>query len=648
MSKKTTTIQTGHDYGRAMLDNSTFDKEARTIEVVFATETPVKRYSWSIDGVFNEILDISKAAMNSERLDTGGAPVLNSHSRWDLSSQIGVIERAWIDDGKKEARALLRLSGREDIQGIIKDIEDGIIRNISVGYSVQEYRVDKDKTPHEYRATKWTPSEISFVPVPADHNSGTRSKENSNITTTIISNSNNNMDEQNQEQERAPETKPAAQNPAPATTAVVDEAAIRKQAVDAERKRVADINALCDNIKLPNDAEFRSQLITDGISIDTARERAIDEVAKNANKPPVTVSVGEEKQSQRKAIELGLAYRANPDNVDIKGNEAAQKYANMRLLDVAKDQLAQNNERFDLLSEMDIVKRAIATTDYPNILTNTFRYNFLGFYNGVVQEWKKFASRKTATDFRRKDNLALDGNIAFEEIPEGGEVKEGVFLYEENHSIQLKSFGKSYSITRQAIINDEIGLFESFPRLLALGSQQFQSKKIWDLIVNNAKTSDGKALFHADHKNLITPGTALSIESLGIARAKMARQRTPASDLDLQLVPGVLVVPPELQTKAEQITSSIMATENGNVNPFAGKIQVVTSTALTSPTEWYLFADTSFAALDGIVYAYLNGNEGVSIESMVDFNTGNMKVKGLLDFDARVWNYQTMLKNAGA
>lgn len=622
MSKEAkNTIQTGHDYGRALLDNSTFNKEARTIEVVFATETPVKRYSWEV-GQYVEILEISSAAINMERLDTGGAPVLNSHSRWDLGSVIGVIEKAWIDESKKEARALLRLSGREDIQGIIGDIETGIIKNISVGYSIQEYRVDETKTLHEYRATKWTPSEVSFVPIPADHNSGARSKEEATITTTIIKKSNSKMDEQNPTQERGAETPNPAPVAAPATPvqAPVNETEVKRAAVEAERQRVKDIEALCATVDLP--AEFRSSLIEEGVSIETARERAINEIAKKQPKAP-TVTGGIDEQSQvQRSIELGIAYRSNPGGVDLKGNEKARRYANMRLLDIAKDLLRAKGENYDMLSESEVVKRAYSTTDLPNVLSNSFKYNFLGYYNALPQEWKFLGSRKSATDFRRKDNLALDGSVTFEEVSEGGEYKSSNFLYEENHSIQLKTYGRMFSITRQAIINDEIGIFNDLPKLFAIGSEAFQAKKVWDLIINNSKTSDGKNLFHADHKNLITPGTALSIESLGVARALMARQVSPLGDLELNLEPAILVVPPELRTLAEQLAASIMANETGKVNVFAGKIKVVVSAKLKSPKEWYLVADTSSSVIDGIVYAYLNGSEGVQLDSEIDFNTG--------------------------
>ena len=115
-----------------MIEPETFDREKRTVEVTWSTGAKGKRYTWT--GSYYEVLSMKKEHIRLERMNQG-APVLNSHNSWDLKSNLGVVEKAWIKD--KQGRAVIRFSSREEIQGIIKDIEDGIIRNISVGYVIQ-------------------------------------------------------------------------------------------------------------------------------------------------------------------------------------------------------------------------------------------------------------------------------------------------------------------------------------------------------------------------------------------------------------------------------------------------------------------------------------------------------------------------------
>ncbi|MGH8431734.1 MAG: prohead protease/major capsid protein fusion protein, partial [Solimonas sp.] len=116
---------------------STFNKADRTVEVVWTTGARVRRRSW--DGSYDEELVVDASAIDLIRLNTGGAPVLNTHSSWSLQDQIGIVERAWIANG--EGRAILRLSEREEVAGIVRDIEAGLIKNISVGYNVRKYEI---------------------------------------------------------------------------------------------------------------------------------------------------------------------------------------------------------------------------------------------------------------------------------------------------------------------------------------------------------------------------------------------------------------------------------------------------------------------------------------------------------------------------
>lgn len=168
---------------RALVGNNQVDTDKRTVEVVFATETPVRRQryeGWDRVIDFDEILTISKSAIDFTRLNAG-APVLDSHSRWSTRSQVGVVEKAWVDG--KEARALLRFPAAgldEEADRLFALISDGIVRNVSVGYSLQKIKVvepEKRGDIQKVMVLRWAPFEISFVTVPADHAAGVRSDD---------------------------------------------------------------------------------------------------------------------------------------------------------------------------------------------------------------------------------------------------------------------------------------------------------------------------------------------------------------------------------------------------------------------------------------------------------------------------------------
>lgn len=153
---------------------SSVDKEARTVEVTFTTGATVRRRrytGWDTSIPFDESLEVSRAAINLDRLNSG-APALDSHSAYTTFSQVGVIERAWIKEG--EGRALIRfpsagIDARSDRMFAL--VDEKIIRKVSVGYSIDEVRVVAPEKPGEVEkriVTRWTPFEISFVTIPAD------------------------------------------------------------------------------------------------------------------------------------------------------------------------------------------------------------------------------------------------------------------------------------------------------------------------------------------------------------------------------------------------------------------------------------------------------------------------------------------------
>lgn len=172
--KKTVKIQS---LNRVMsIAPGSIDLENRTVEVVWTTGARARQWSWEL-GEITEELEVSSKAINMERLGSGSAPFLNMHDGWSLSSILGVVERAWIVDGK-EGRAVIRFpKGDEDIDKIWNLVAQRIICNISVGYTVEEYEKYEENGEIIYRAIKWTPVELSAVTVPADANANVRSKE---------------------------------------------------------------------------------------------------------------------------------------------------------------------------------------------------------------------------------------------------------------------------------------------------------------------------------------------------------------------------------------------------------------------------------------------------------------------------------------
>lgn len=133
------------------------------ITFALSSEEPYRRF----DG--DEILVHSDDAVDLTWLNSGNAPLLDNHNRYDgVSRVIGVITAAWLE--KKRVYVTVRFSNRADAQAVRQDVLDGILRNVSVGYDI--LKVERDEGKDSYRVTKWKPMEASFVTVPADQTVG--------------------------------------------------------------------------------------------------------------------------------------------------------------------------------------------------------------------------------------------------------------------------------------------------------------------------------------------------------------------------------------------------------------------------------------------------------------------------------------------
>lgn len=635
---------------RAAITENSYNEADRTIEVVFATETPVKRRGWNGESyvTYNEILICQPKSVRLERANAG-ANLVDSHATYSINTILGVVVRAWVEN--KECKAIIRLSKREEVKGVIEDIIEGITRNISVGYSIHATETTEDADGNiTVRVSDWEVAEISMLSVPADHNSGTRSKEAEEKFHEINFNTRNMTPEEiaaaaAAEGQRT--TQPVVTPPAPVA---VDQNAIRM----AERTRIADINTAVRAAGIDEEG-FAEGLINSGSTLEAARSAILDKVIEKQGIVTRTATsvVGvlgdDERVKTRQALEEVLAHRTNPSIPLV--SDKAKELRHASLLDMAIISLEASGERASTgsMSKGELVKRALSTSDYPLMLGNTVNRSLRASYEAVTPEWRRFASARSASDFKAISSVGVGGDFKLKKLTEGGEYKE-VKMDETGDSFKLDTYGRMISITRHAIINDDLGGFMRYTELFGRGAMELQSEIVYGLLTANGgggrKLSDGKNLFHADHNNLASTGTVLSVSSLTAARLAMRRQVGLTKEKIL-VRPRFLVVPPELETLAYQLIAAETANVIvGEANPFKGAFEVLVDPFLESATSWYLIADPG--TIPVVEYAFLNGQEGLYTEQEVDFNTDNLNIKVRTDFAATIEEFRGIYKNPGA
>ena len=660
---------------RAPILPATVNTEARSVDVVFTTGAAVRRRRWTgwdTSVPFDEILEVSDRAVDLTRLNAG-APALDSHSVWSSHSQVGVVERAWIEG--QEGKATIRFP-REGLDQAADRmfglISDGIIRNVSVGYSIERVKVVEPAAKGEVEqriVERWTPLEVSFVTVPADPRAQVRAADQASYPVEIVDTrmqKEASMPESttivagdvpaNHETRQAPVAAPANPEPTTARTPepspAPDSEAIATRAREAERDRVSTIYDLTGRLNL--ERSFAEDLVKRGVSVDESRRLILDQVAAKSDEtrtfPHVSIPLGgrDERVTRRDAVANALLHRYSPTLFPLE--DAARQYRGMTLLELARESLGNAGVNTRGLSRDEVATRALhSTSDFPEILSAVTNKTLRQAYDAYPRTFALFCRQVLATDFKSMHRVQLGEAPQLLEVGESGEFKRGT-LGESKESYKVKTYGRVVAITRQVLINDDLDAFTRIPAMYGNSIAQLESDVVWSIITANPTMADGNALFHTAHKNLAGTGAALDVASVGAARAAMALQTGLDKKTVLNIRPAFLIVPAALELKAEQLVAqNLVPADSAKVVPQSIRtLSPISEPRLdaASATSWYLAASPN--QIDTIEYAYLEGQQGAYIETRNGFDVDGVEIKCRLDFGAKAIDWRGLYKNPGA
>jgi hypothetical protein len=604
------------------------DAEARTAKVVWSTGAPVQRQDFQ--GPYVEVLSMARDAVDLSRLS--GAPVLNSHRSYGVEGVLGVTEDPRLEDGR--GTATIRFSERKEVEPIFQDVRTGIIRQVSAGYTVQRWEISSDpKTGARVKtATRWTPYEISLVPVAADPGATVRSHKEAHMTgqTTTV------------------ET--ATPNPVPAAPAAQQQPPAGDQTraqINAEVRSIAAQSGLGDDFanrfidaqQAPTLDQVRAAAFTalqersQGVAIQTNR---VIQIGRSADDP----------ETLQRNMGEALFSRISPSH---KLSEPARPYAYLSMPEIAKEVLRVRGFQITGISAAELVTRALNTTsDFPIIMGNTVGRTLRQAYAAAPTIIKQLAREMSAPDFRARQRIMLGEAPSLEKVNEAGEFKSGS-MAEAKESYKLDTYGKIIKLSRQLIINDDLGAFSDLSGRLGIAVAGWEAQMMVDLLISQSGTGpnmdDGNPLFHTSHKNVAGSGGAIAENTLTAARLAMRKQTGLSGGL-IDVTPKNLLVPPDLETTAEKQLAAIAAAKTSDVNPYANKLTLLVENRLTSATRWYITADP--AQVEGLIYCYLEGQAGPQIETKAGFEVDGVQVKVREDFGTAFVESRSWYMNPGA
>jgi hypothetical protein len=606
-----------HDDRRELLAAAiaprTTNQEQRTVDVLFYSGCDVDRIDyWSGD---RYVLRFDPAGADLSLLNNA-APVLDGHNRFEgAAGQNGVVVKAWKDaDGWK---ATLRFSKRPDVDGLWGDIADGIVCKFSMGVELLEVTEERDKNNKltTRTATSWRPYEISTEPIPADWGTQTLNRA-----------------EARQEGDGMPNTTTAGN---PAQEKLTRDAALDE--VCATFLKRGDI-----------DGDFVAQLKAEGKSVEQAKSALIDHLAAKSEANPISGSHainaapgGKEKLAARMAEALACRYTGK------EPSDPAREFMGARIADLARVCCERNGLR-PSMDAASTIELAHTTSDFPNLLQGTGERMLLESYRAAQANIKRIARPSTASDFRTKSMLRLGEAPKLLQVNEGGEIKQGSRA-EAAESYKLLTYARIFSITRNALINDDLSAFADFSRAWGIAAANLEGNVLVNLLYGAAGVgptmSDTKALFSADHGNLLSPGAAISDTSLSAARLALRTMKGLDKDTLIEVAPRYLVVPAALETTAEKYLATIYPAQASDANPFGGgKLELIVEPRLDakSATGWYVVGDPALCPV--LEYSYLNGAPGPQVATRQGWEVLGMEFRCVLDFGAGALDHRGAYK----
>lgn len=381
-------------------------------------------------------------------------------------------------------------------------------------------------------------------------------------------------------------------------------------------------------------------------SVEKAREQLLNTIAQQQNPEPSNKDNAHIYAGNGNIV--GDSVRASVmARAGYQDYEKDNAYNSMTLRELARASLTERGVGVATYNPMQMIGMAFthSTSDFGNILLDVANKAILLGWEENDETFGKWTKKGQLSDFKTAHRVGLGAFPSLRQVREGAEYKY-VTLDDKGETIALATYGELFSISRQAIINDDMNMLTDVPKKLGEAAKATIGDLVYAVLVDNEKMSDKKALFSTDHKNMITGG--MDVETISAGRTAMRQQKEGERTLNIR--PAFMLVPTTLETQAIQVVKSGSvkgADVNANIiNPVRDLAEIIAEPRLdeASTKDWYM---ASRQGSDTIEVAYLNGIDVPYIDQLEGFTSDGVTTKVRIDAGVAPVDYRGLLKVTG-
>lgn len=334
--------------------------------------------------------------------------------------------------------------------------------------------------------------------------------------------------------------------------------------------------------------------------------------------------------------------------------DASNPYRGHKLLDLARASLQAAGFKTDGMDQRALVAAAFtqSSSDFPILLENIMHKTLQSAYALQADTWTRFCARGSVSDFRvhKRYRVGSLGNL--DAKTELGEFRNKSIPDGERASITAGTKGNIINISRETIINDDLGALTSLTTALGRAAKRTVEADVYATLALNSgfgpTLDDGITLFHASHNNVSTG--APTVLSFDAARVVLASQKDVSSNDFLALTPAVWLGPIGLGGAARVVVNSEYDPDTNNklqrANVSRGVVGDIVDTPRLSGLPWFFFADPNEAPV--LEVAFLDGNDTPYLEMENGFSVDGSSWKVRMDYGVAGVDFRGAVRSTGA
>lgn len=406
------------------------------------------------------------------------------------------------------------------------------------------------------------------------------------------------------------------------------------------RQIMLAIGEQCRNANLS--AEITNKIMIEATTLEAAKTMMINALATPQDAPRQSASIGRDSaQSMHEGVTAALVTQFS----GAAPSDQAREYMSQSIAELAARVSGQDGASLrSFAGREQVLMSAFAphsTGDFPAIFSNALNKALLDRYMMAQPTYRRIARQRNFRDFRPHPQIRAGDFPKLQALTEAGEIKHGTFG-EEQEIAMVEAYAVQFAVTRQMMVNDEMGAIQEVINSSGDEVANFEERRFYEFKAA-ATLVGGKPVYHADHGNVAGSGSAITVASLGAARAAMRKQKS-VDKKSINITPRILLVSPDKETEAEQLITTITANDSAKVNPFEGRLEIVSPAEITG-SAWELYADPSRAA--NFIWGYLDGYEAPRLTFDEPFGSQGLKAKLEHDFGVGAVDYRAGYKNPG-